>query len=450
MHAEGVTTVPSLPNFNGDDPLGWLAHLDQHFDLYPCHDEQKIQLSMVAMEGIALNWFRWFKRKRPRFSWQELTHALIARFDDRCAGNAYERLASTRHTDTVEKYIHSFTQLANQLPALTEETLLGLFMHGLREEVRVQVRVLDPVDLDAAMKMALNLEVALRVQQRNSGVVRANWQPARSTTIPRLPSAPPRLALPAPAQPGGIRAPTNARDGGTVSDDEAPELELEEIELTEYVGESGKSEEEQPVEEVALSMCSAVGISGPRTLRLKGLLKNRHVTILVDSGRSHNFISDKLVSELALEVDHTNRFGVKLRDGRRTESTGGIDMILGIAWLRTLGKMMVDWENLYTSFNVDGETVQLEGDGSSCRAGASLKVIMRDEEVEFRAVLLEPSHCWVVTAAEGGMNDEVARVLETIRRVDAQDKLTSWNQKIHKDLISLCIMELNANDVFWG
>ncbi|KAG8381785.1 hypothetical protein BUALT_Bualt05G0008900 [Buddleja alternifolia] len=258
MQAEGVTTVPSLPNFTGDDPLGWLARLDQHFDLYPCHDEQKIQLSMVAMEGIALNWFRWFKRKRPRFSWQELTHALIARFDDRCDGNAYERLASTRHTETVEKYIDSFTQLANQLPALTEETLLGLFMHGLREDVRVQVRVLDPVDLDAAMKMALNLEVALRVQQ-------------------------------APTQPGGVRTPTNARGGGTgpgptraqfarLSDSKredlrrrglcyrSPELELEEIELTEYVGEQGKDEVDQPVEEVAISMCSAVGISGPMSM----------------------------------------------------------------------------------------------------------------------------------------------------------------------------------------
>ncbi|KAG8388039.1 hypothetical protein BUALT_Bualt02G0083700 [Buddleja alternifolia] len=59
------------------------------------------------------------------------------------------------------------------LPALTEETLLGLFMHGLREEVQVQVLVFDPVDLDAAMKMSLNIEVALRVQQRGSGVGRA-------------------------------------------------------------------------------------------------------------------------------------------------------------------------------------------------------------------------------------------------------------------------------------
>ncbi|KAG8365939.1 hypothetical protein BUALT_Bualt17G0024100 [Buddleja alternifolia] len=47
--------ISSLPSFNGTDPMGWLARVDQHFDIYPCAENQNIQLSMVVMEGSALH-----------------------------------------------------------------------------------------------------------------------------------------------------------------------------------------------------------------------------------------------------------------------------------------------------------------------------------------------------------------------------------------------------------
>ncbi|KAG8373735.1 hypothetical protein BUALT_Bualt11G0055800 [Buddleja alternifolia] len=167
--------APSLPTLYGADPLGWLAQVDQHFDLYPCVDEQKVQLAMMAMEGITLNWFRWYKRKRPTFTWQELAHALISRFDDHCDGNMCEHLAGTRQTADVATYINAFTQLAIQLPSLSDDNFLGLLMHVLCEEIRVQVHVLDPVDLDLVMKMSRNIETAIRVQQGGTGMTRPNW-----------------------------------------------------------------------------------------------------------------------------------------------------------------------------------------------------------------------------------------------------------------------------------
>ncbi|KAG8364579.1 hypothetical protein BUALT_Bualt18G0012000 [Buddleja alternifolia] len=306
------------------------------------------------------------------------------------------------------------------------------------------------------MKMALNIEVVLRVQQRGSGVVRLNWQPTRNTTpVLRIQVAPPRLALPVAPQPSGVRVPAIGRGRragpgptraqfGRLSDSKREIyvagayaiatsnliIPHNTIALLNHYG----SWEGQPVEEVAISMCSAVGLSGPCTLTLKGFKGNREVTVLVDSGASHNFISDKLVRALQLDVDHTSRLGVKLGDGCRTEATGlccnlptrfddttvtadyyvfplgGIDMILGVAWLRTLGKMTVDWEEMYLSFNTERGTVRLEGDGASCRAEAPLKVIMRDEDVEIRAVLLEPSHYWVVSTVAESSEGNVARV----------------------------------------
>ncbi|KAG8388164.1 hypothetical protein BUALT_Bualt02G0097400 [Buddleja alternifolia] len=450
VNPDEIVSVPALPTFDGADPLGWLARADQHFDLYPCIDEQKVQLTM-------------------------------------------ERLAATRHTGKVETYIDLFTQLANQLPALTDETLLGLFMHGLREDVRAQVRFLDPVDLDSAMKMARRAEVVLRVQLKGGGESQAGWQATRNSGPVTLPVALSfRPAFPAsPAsntgRTPGNGAPGRGRAGGSgselvkgkfvrlsdskreelrkrglcfrceqpyhptqhdcpmkylnvllVGDDVAPELELEEIEVIEIEAGEGGSEEQQLDQEVSLSVCSAVSISGPRTMRLKGLVQDREVTILVDSGASHNFISAKLASQLNLPVDLTSRFGVKLGDGHRTDTTGlcrevairldstsvsvdcyvfplgGVDMILGIAWLETLGKMEVDWKKRYMTFNQEGKLVQLVGDGSSYRVEATMKVILHDLDVELRAVLIEPYQCWMITAKAGADEQRVSEAAKIL------------------------------------
>lgn len=96
--------------------------------------------------------------------------------------------------------------------------------------------------------------------------------------------------------------------------------------------------------------------------------------MLIDSGASHNFVAPQMVASLSLAVEHSKRFAVKLGDGHRIWTAGlcskihfqmgdiqmkvdayildlgGVDAILGMAWLRTLGKIMVDYREMTMSF----------------------------------------------------------------------------------------------------
>ncbi|KAF2323964.1 hypothetical protein GH714_004927 [Hevea brasiliensis] len=58
------------------------------------------------------------------------------------------------------------------------------------------------------------------------------------------------------------------------------------------------------------------------TTKLPGTIKGSPITIMIDSGASHNFIPGKVVSQLNLIVDVTLVFGVLLGDGHRTKSEG--------------------------------------------------------------------------------------------------------------------------------
>lgn len=103
----------------------------------------------------------------------------------------------------------------------------------------------------------------------------------------------------------------------------------------------------------------------------------------MDSGATHNFVAPQVITALNIPMDPTKRFGVRLGDGHmivtRGKCTGlpllvgdnditvdayvldlgGVDMILGVAWLATLGKVEMDWGAMTVSFKSKGATVRL-------------------------------------------------------------------------------------------
>lgn len=108
------------------------------------------------------------------------------------------------------------------------------------------------------------------------------------------------------------------------------------------------------------------------------------MVVLIDCGATHNFISLELVRKLCITVTDTSQYGVMVGTGSLVRGVGickGIvvalpnieivddflpltlgctDLILGIKWLGTLGKMQVHWGLLIMKFKVDGNSVTLQ------------------------------------------------------------------------------------------
>eukprot|EP00253_Pinus_taeda_P013939 PITA_13939 len=116
------------------------------------------------------------------------------------------------------------------------------------------------------------------------------------------------------------------------------------------------------------------GISSPQTLKIRGFLKHRPVIVLIDSGSTHNFIHQKIAEATHCFVRAVSNFQVQIADGGtmkcegRCENVklqmgdyqlkthmfaihmGGCDIFLGAEWLRTLGPITMDFQELYMSF----------------------------------------------------------------------------------------------------
>jgi hypothetical protein len=120
-------------------------------------------------------------------------------------------------------------------------------------------------------------------------------------------------------------------------------------------------------------------ISTPQTLKIEGYIKKKKVIVLIDSGSTHNFIYYKLAKALNCFVYLAPEFQVMITDGGTINCSGkcnkinltmgeyvmnslmiampmgGVDVVLGIQWLQSLGTMDFNFQELFMKFSLEGK-----------------------------------------------------------------------------------------------
>lgn len=109
------------------------------------------------------------------------------------------------------------------------------------------------------------------------------------------------------------------------------------------------------------------------------------MTILIDTGSTHNFLDPKVSKKAQLPLDQIDRVNVRVASGEMITSEArcigvklkiqGIifivdlrilvlarfDIVLGIQWLRYLGFILWNFEELSMKFNYSGKAVEIRG-----------------------------------------------------------------------------------------
>ena len=66
---------------------------------------------------------------------------------------------------------------------------------------------------------------------------------------------------------------------------------------------------------------------------------------------------------------------------------GGVDLILGVAWLETLGDVRANWKKMTMAFDLLGENRILQGNPALSFSQASLKSIIHTQDVAVCIIL---------------------------------------------------------------
>jgi hypothetical protein len=123
------------------------------------------------------------------------------------------------------------------------------------------------------------------------------------------------------------------------------------------------------------SLNALTGFSTPQTLKIIGHIKHQKVIILVDSGSTHNCIHLRIAQETHCYIQDVNNFQIMIANGGSMKcggpcenvrlqigdyhlkshmfaiAMGGCDIVLGADWLRTLGPILMDFQELTMQFD---------------------------------------------------------------------------------------------------
>ena len=125
------------------------------------------------------------------------------------------------------------------------------------------------------------------------------------------------------------------------------------------------------------------------------------MVILIDTGATSNFLSRKLAEQLNLMIEETPMFTVEVENGPKEPSKGvcrdvlievqginitqpfflmelgGVDVVLGMKWLASLGEIVANFQQLTMRWQ-DGNTMRrLVGDPTLCCTECSWKATLK-------------------------------------------------------------------------
>lgn len=73
---------------------------------------------------------------------------------------------------------------------------------------------------------------------------------------------------------------------------------------------------------MGLMRCFSAETECCKTLKVFARINGTPILVLIDSGASHNFVVQQVVTTLGLKVEPSKQFTVKLGDGHRVKTTG--------------------------------------------------------------------------------------------------------------------------------
>lgn len=388
--------------FEGADPLDWLFQAEQFFTFYNIPVEQRLSMAAFYMKGEALSWFKWMFQNGQLSDWMSFVRALELRFGPSTYDNFQAELFKLRQNGSVSEYQSQFEKLCNRVYGIPPEALLNCFISGLYPDIRKELAILKPHTISQALGLAKLIEAKLKDTKPK------HFRPTYPTTsqtshsnTTKFPTTPPNpnpspLAIKKlnPSQMQERRA-----QGLCYNCDEKyiPGHKCSTPKFLLFMTEDDDCCDDNSLPEPAnndtdpdplhfqLSSQAMIGHTSPRVLKFHGLIAGLQVSILVDTGSSHNIIQPRIANYINLSLSSIKPFIIMVGNGEHLTcnqlcpkvplkihnhlfvvpcyllTIEGADVVLGLDWLSTLGQITANFATPSLSFHYHDNPITLAG-----------------------------------------------------------------------------------------
>ncbi|XP_071924950.1 uncharacterized protein [Coffea arabica] len=415
-----------LPIFDGDNPREWIRKANKYFKLHEIEEDLRAEVAELYFRDRADIWFHGVFYGREAIPWLELSTALCIRFGEGSPEEAIEEFNKLVQAGSVAEYLEKFEMLKAlvmpSLPHLSDSYYKACFMSGLKEEIVNMVKISKPETLAVAIEIAKLQEKNLKAIQKMQKPVNTsfNSQKIYSKTTPHTKwnQKYPKHTNKPPDQHTSnqnlfkkitateynhrrekglcYRCAEPYTLGHVCKQAHAHLLLADEDEDME----KGREPEEEVFcdcingglagEHIEVSIHALAGGARHKTIRLRGHVKGRQVTALIDSGSTHCFLDEQLAKELKLCTQGPTLI-VNVANGEKVDSKGldkpmqwemqghqfqhifntlrlgGCDMILGVDWLAKHSPIEFNFMELSMKILKGKQEIILIGDDSSTK-----------------------------------------------------------------------------------
>ncbi|XP_058766610.1 uncharacterized protein LOC131640216 [Vicia villosa] len=403
-----------LAAFDGSNPLEWLFQADQFFGFYNFPPENRLSLISFYMKGDALSWFKWMHHNNLLTDWGSFVRELELRFGPSTFDNHQAELFKLKQEGSVMDYQSKFEKLCNQVVGLPHDAVLNCFISGLKSEIKNEMAIHHPRTISQAIGLAKLIES--KIQDTKPKIFKPYSNSSNRNllfnkpTITHTPPSTPAASSNSTYQPSKL--PIRKLSSAQLQERRAQGLcfncdekfvvghkcstsrfllllaDDENLDAT-YNDEPQPDAIADPDSNDTYFQLSPQALTGqfsPQTLKFQGYIGGLPVMVLVDTGSTHNILQPRIAQHLNLPTKPIPHFSVMVGNGSHLQCEGisngvqltlqnktftlpfyllpieGADVVLGMAWLRTLGQITADFSVPSITFTHKDSPITLKGD----------------------------------------------------------------------------------------
>ena len=413
------------PRFDGTELNNWIRGIQFYFDHVGTPEAERLHYVIMLFEPAIADWIWNYISSHEFVTWPEFLDDVRRRFDPQCYVSHVGLLKKLQQTGTVSDYQLAFEKLQTKVVGVPDHVLLDLYVAGLRQPIQDEVLLHRPASLAATFAMALQLASCRGdTPSPQPAYGRRQWQPRDSrgqhqqqvTASQASPAPVNRATLSVPRPQDSVTTPIIRLSAAEKAEKRRLNLcfycpekwvtgHVCKSRLLAYVGVC--KDEDDPVETteddstdevITADLSHLMAFEGGRqskSLTLSGTIDTEPVEVLIDTGSSHDFLHPRVAEKLRLPLTEIRPFRVYVGNGASLLCSHtfkatrlslqdtpfsidlhvlpihGPDVILGMEWLESLGRVTTDFVSKSVEFVKDDKLVVLSG---ALRAPAMLSL----------------------------------------------------------------------------
>ena len=375
-------------------PHEWVHKLKGALKYIRTHDEmEKIDIAMQHLEGPAHTWAaRWEEREYSEgvTTIENFTQDFLKRTEGPNPIPFNVQIANLKQREmTVEEYTEKFQNLESKC-TLSEKEALDFYIHNMRRELSAELLMWKPANLERAYSLAIRVEEKVnslrrrlnpaprrtfgnetnKKNQKEGDQTKEKWQKGKCRRCSEDWS---------PGHKCNPRSFNMAIDEKESDIEEDSDLEEDENQEMPTEIEDNHLECQIDTDDPQVSLAAMTGLRRLDMFKTFGMMRKNKVLVMVDPGSTLNIMDKGVAKRLGFHVDNSERFPISvpghnqitcegvvrkvelqmgdytLRGPFYVTSIGGVDVVLGVQWLITLGTYSTNHQKGFLRFRQKGQ-----------------------------------------------------------------------------------------------